>query len=274
MTKPRVHVYTVCWNEQDLLPFFLEHYSAFAERIVVFDNYSTDASPEIVRACDCAELRSFDTDGTFNEEANIQIKNTAYRESLGEADFVVVVDADEFVFHEDILGVLDGYRRAGVTLPQMQGYDMVSWRFPNRTKAITEAVRQGRVNPMYAKRCVFHPSLDINFDLGAHSCMPRGDVVESSPELSLLHYHYVGYLRSIRKHRERRGRLSGFNVEHRAGVQYTWGPVMILARFVATSADSYDVFSHRRSKLQTVVGPPVRLLKELVWTERRRGKWR
>lgn len=274
MTKPRVHLYTVCWNEQDILPFFLEHYSAFAERIVIFDNYSTDDSPEIVRACDCAELRFFDTNGRFNDEAHLQIKNTAYKESLGEADFVVVVDVDEFLFHKDVLGVLDRYMHAGVTLPQTNGFEMIAWRFPKRTNSITEEVRYGKVSEPYAKRCVFHPSIDINYALGAHFCKPQGGVVESSPELSVLHYHYLGCVHSIKKNRERGKRLSDFNVEHGAGVQFTRGPVMQLARFAAASAESYDVFSHRRSILRTIAGRLVSLARKLVGTERlRKAYW-
>lgn len=47
---PRIHVYTICWNEERFLPYFLRHYGAFAEEITVFDNGSDDNSVAIARA--------------------------------------------------------------------------------------------------------------------------------------------------------------------------------------------------------------------------------
>ena len=43
----KVKVYSICYNEEYMLPFFLQHYS-FAD-IVVYDNESTDNSLEIMK---------------------------------------------------------------------------------------------------------------------------------------------------------------------------------------------------------------------------------
>ena len=34
----RIHVYTVSWNEEKIMPHFLRFYGAVADRIVVYDN--------------------------------------------------------------------------------------------------------------------------------------------------------------------------------------------------------------------------------------------
>ena len=46
----KLSVYTVCYNEQQLLPFFLRHYTQWASRIVIWDNCSTDASLAVAQA--------------------------------------------------------------------------------------------------------------------------------------------------------------------------------------------------------------------------------
>jgi hypothetical protein len=46
----RVHVYTICWNESRVIEYFLRHYEQFAERVVVYDENSTDGTKEILAA--------------------------------------------------------------------------------------------------------------------------------------------------------------------------------------------------------------------------------
>jgi len=55
----RVHVYTICWNESRVIDYFLRHYEPIAERIVVYDEDSTDDTREILTAHRNVELRRF-----------------------------------------------------------------------------------------------------------------------------------------------------------------------------------------------------------------------
>lgn len=272
--KVRVHVYTVCWNEEQFLPFFLAHYAAFAERIVVYDNYSTDASPEIVRSCPKAELRQFDTGETFDEQALTQLRNTSYKESVGDADYVIVVDADELLHHPDLSALLETYKRDGVTLPKTVGYDMISWRFPRSSKPLTQSVSLGRRSPDYSKRCIFDPSIDINFRHGSHACKPVGNIVENQDaDLQLRHYHYIGLLQCIRKHRRCGARLSRYNREHKLSYQYTWGAVRLSGRFLTYRLNAHDIVRDRTSVLTVLAGPPLNFIKGLYWNNERRKRW-
>jgi glycosyltransferase involved in cell wall biosynthesis len=274
MSNLRIHVYTVCYNEEEILSYFLRHYSSFAEKIIVFDNYSTDTSPEIVRSCPIADLRRFDTDGTFNELENIRIKNKAYKESLGKADFVIVVDTDEFLYHHDMLDLLKRYRAEGVTLPKTIGYEMISWRFPKSNKPLVENIRIGHESPSYAKRCIFHPEVDINFQVGAHTCNPRGNIVESSSvDIKVLHYHYLGMLRIIRKHRSLKKKLSQFNLEHKLSYQFTWGAMRLVGRFLVYRANSYDTMRNKASIVATTMAPWVNALVKYYWSDDRDKRW-
>lgn len=253
------------------MPFFLKHYSSFAEKIIVYDNYSTDASVDIIRDCSKAELRLFDTGGTFDDQEILRIKNSAYKESLGKADFVIVVDTDELLYHPNIHGLLVKYKRDGVTLPKILGFNMVSWSFPRSSKPITEVVRIGRTSDSYAKRCIFHPSVDINFRVGCHSCLPSSNIVESDvAELKLLHYHYLGLLHCLGKHRVRSKRLSKFNIENNFGYQFRCGILHLLGKFLVDRVNSFDIFSNKPSVFNAVIAPPFNMIKKLYWTDERR----
>jgi glycosyltransferase involved in cell wall biosynthesis len=58
-----IHVYTVAYNEELLMPFFLRHYKRFANHITVFDNESTDKTAELAKAAG-ANVVAFSTDDT------------------------------------------------------------------------------------------------------------------------------------------------------------------------------------------------------------------
>lgn len=245
MCDIKIHVYTVCWNEEKILPYFVKYYEKFSEKIIFYDNCSTDSSRDIINKCNIAKLIEFDTNNTFNDRENLKIKNTAYKESVGEADFVIVVDVDEFVFHPQLIDLLKKFKKTGVTLPVTSGYDMVSWIFPVKNMQIDSLVRLGRESDYYSKRCVFDPKIDINFHVGGHACSPRGNVVESSSEeaLKILHYHYVGFFKTVDRHYECRKRLSRFNIENGYGYQFTWGFIYIFCRFLIYYLNSKDILT-------------------------------
>ncbi len=41
----QVDLYTITWNEERLLPFFLDHYEPWIDRFIVFDDQSDDGRP-------------------------------------------------------------------------------------------------------------------------------------------------------------------------------------------------------------------------------------
>ena len=51
-----IEAYIVTWNEEKILPFVLDHYAEFCDRIVLLDNWSDDSSYEIIaKGSDCNE---------------------------------------------------------------------------------------------------------------------------------------------------------------------------------------------------------------------------
>jgi glycosyltransferase involved in cell wall biosynthesis len=225
-----------------MLPFFLQHYGKFAERIVIYDNLSNDRTPAIIREHPKAELRTFDTNGIFCEDTLLEIRNNAYKESIGSADFVVVVDVDEFLFHPRLIEKLATCMQQGVTFPKIQGFDMISFSRPKPNHPLPLQIQLGRPAQEYSKRIVFSPEIDIRYTIGCHTCSPIGHLIEDdSPELILLHYHYVGFFRCLKRHHACLKRMPW--KKGNRNYQFRMHPLRLLTRFFAYSSKAVNVFN-------------------------------
>jgi UDP:flavonoid glycosyltransferase YjiC (YdhE family) len=219
----KIHVYMVCWNEEELLPFFFKHYERFADKIIAYDNMSSDGTRELLESHPLCERRIFDTGGEVRDDLLIKLKNEAWKESRGQAEWVIVCDADEFIYHPDLPAYLKSCQQRGITIPQPTGFNMVSEKWPEPGSQIWEQMREGRPDLFFSKKALFDPNAvsEINYDPGAHACSPVGRIkVERDPQLKLLHYKYIGGADRLRERRERfTRRLSQVNKKHGWGTQ-------------------------------------------------------
>lgn len=207
-----VHVYTMVHNEEALMPYFLRHYGRFASKITVLDNESDDRTAEIARAGG-AEVIPIDTGGRHRVRVLRREMNTRYQKSRGNADWVICAEGDEFLWHPDLLRVLKDYWKQGITLPKIQGFDMVADLPPTSPGQIYDEIKHGFPSETYAKRAVFNPMLDINFSPGGHTVVPWGPVVESAAaEIKLLHYRYLGEEYFVRRYEQHRRRTCEENI--------------------------------------------------------------
>jgi glycosyltransferase involved in cell wall biosynthesis len=221
MKAPRIHAYTLAWNEEMILPHFLRHYGRFCERIVVFDNESSDATASIVDSCPVAERRVWSSNNQINELMYLDIKNSAYRESRGVADWVIVCDADEFLYHPELTELLASYQRRGITMPRVRGYEMVGTRVPGPTENLLEQFRLGAPNTWMDKQVVFSPNLDFRFGVGAHAHDPVPGARRSwFRRLKLLHYKMFTPEQYIERTTLLRARLSELNLRKNWGTHY------------------------------------------------------
>jgi glycosyltransferase involved in cell wall biosynthesis len=215
----RIHVYAVCWNEEVILPYFLRHYSAFAEKIVIFDNESSDRSPAIIDACPQAKRVTYKTGEQHYDRVHRECK-MKYVESRGQADWVILVDMDEFVYHPDLVGVLKWYKRFGINFPNTAGFEMVSEETPTGEGQIWEYVKTGLPTAGYSKKTVFDPSLGVELSAGCHQTKiisGKPELGQGVPELKYLHYRWLGREFFIKRQISRRGRISGEDKS------YSWG---------------------------------------------------
>jgi glycosyltransferase involved in cell wall biosynthesis len=194
----KVHVYSICWNERRMIEYFLRHYEAFAERIVVYDDDSNDGTTDILKAHSKVEVRRFVRSHPDSLElSKIAVFNRCWMESRGLADYVFIVDCDEHVHHPALTDYLSEQKQGGVTLVPTLGFQMVSDEFPGRNEHLATTRTQGCPALIYSKPSVFDPNAfdTISFAVGSHRIKPAPISHVSIPardELMLLHYKFLG----------------------------------------------------------------------------------
>lgn len=200
----KIILITLCKNEEVLLPFFIRHYAPIVDEIHMFDNISTDRSLEIAKTCAKIKVIPFDTDDVIRDDIYLNIKNEHYKNL--DADWYIVVDMDEFLYHKDLRKKLEEYTSHGITMPKTCGYNMIGIEVPiddgitPLTQLLNTGVRTDTtfiVGPdfmgSYSKRAMFHKSItSVNYMPGCHECFPIGNVhMSTTVEILLLHYKWL-----------------------------------------------------------------------------------
>lgn len=221
-----IHAYLQVWNEALLMPYLLRHYGSFCDRIFIYDDGSTDGTREMVQSHPLAELRELGAGGV-DDEVFLAHWHEDYKGSRGEADWVILADSDEFIYHRDIRGLLERYRSEGVTLPLLQGYNMTSDGVPTTDGQIYEELFNGWEFPDESKRSVFNPMLDVTFVHGRHRLISAPGAVENPsgvPEIALLHYNQLGPDYVWERRQRYVPRMSENNIQH------NWGSYVFTSR--------------------------------------------
>ena len=241
-----IDVYTICWNEERMLPFFLRHYASFATRIVVFDNHSTDATRQIAAEHPLVELRTFGAsrDGC-GELERMAIRETAWLESRGRSDWVIVVDCDEYLWHPWLLRYLETCHTRGVTVPRPAGYEMVSATFPAGNGQIYDEVRLGLRASHMDKWLIFDPNAveAMNYSPGCHHALPTGRIaVDKTPQLKLLHFKHLGSDYVAARYETLNGRRAESDRSMGLNYHYEWPPQALRDWLASAIGQAVDVF--------------------------------
>lgn len=158
------------WNEEFMLPLFLEHYEKYADRIFIIDDHSTDATKWIAQAHPKVTYLEYEHNGLNEDEFNDTFEKLVKKYP---SDWAICVDGDEFIHGLETLKD----ERSGVL--KTTGYMMVG-----KTGRL-EDCKKIRMKS-FDKPVVFDPSLDIKLGHGRHTInLPARD-----SKLELWHYKY------------------------------------------------------------------------------------
>lgn len=209
-----------------MLPYFFRHYDDLVDRYVFFDDGSTDSTPAIIKNHPKTELRSLprlDVDSYVL--AAQKVYNNCWKESRGKADWVIITDVDEHLYHKDLPGYLSRCQREGITLIPGIGYQMLSDEVPHSPKKMTELVTRGTHWCHMNKLNLFNPDkiIENNGEVGNHVASPTGEVVyPAQDELLNLHYKYLSLERTFQRHVELQEKLGSLDKKNLWGDQYSW----------------------------------------------------
>lgn len=196
-----IDVYSICYNEEFILPYFIRHYNQFSRNITIYDNNSTDSSLEIIKSNNI-NLITFETEGRYQEDKQIYIRNNCWKNS--DADWVIICDMDEFLFHPNLLNYLENTKN---NLIFGRGYEMMSEYLPTTNNQIYDEIKNGYpmdefpsynlpyLKSNYSKGILFKPSeiKEINYGPGSHYCSPIGNIISNVKELPIENSHHIVY---------------------------------------------------------------------------------
>lgn len=220
--RPRIHLYALCWNEAPILPFFFRHYDSIVDRYFIFDNGSTDGSLDLLKGNTKVCVGAFSVEGPSFVLAAVDFYNQVWKQSRGLANWVIVCNVDEHLYHADLRAYLASLSPR-YSLVIAEGYEMVSESFPAGDLVLSDYVRTGLRYPLYDKPAILEPDYirEINFTPGRHGATPEGmAATPSMREVKLLHYKCLGLEYFVARSNQLRGRLREMDLARRWGNQY------------------------------------------------------
>jgi glycosyltransferase involved in cell wall biosynthesis len=226
MEKPIVHAFFLCYNEANILPHLLKHYLSFCEFVTILDNNSTDNSVEIVKSFPNTDIIPWDSNEELNDGLYLKLKNHVWKSSAGISDYVIVGDADEFLYHENMIDFLIKSKEDGITIFKPQGYHMVADEnfnlnlYDNLFKLVNKGVRTEVLDKIMMFDC--NKISNINYSIGCHMANPVGEIKANILDLKMLHYKFLGLEDHKYKQKIRGERLSDFNKQHGFGLYYLY----------------------------------------------------
>ncbi len=226
MNKPVIHLYAICWNEERMLPFFFKYYDDFVNRYIFFDDQSDDRTIEIINQHPRAEVRPFPE---LNHDSFILssqfVHNNCWKESRGNAEWVIITAIDEFLYHPDIINYLINSKREKITAIPALGYQMLSEKFPDNNSDLITEVPNGAASDFYNKLSLFNPDAirETNYDIGRHSANPKGKLkYPRHDELLNLHFKYLSFDFLFERHKQLLNKLPSTDIKNKWGFHYSF----------------------------------------------------
>lgn len=188
----RIIVMGICYNQADILPWFLRHYLAFADEISIWDDQSTDGSRELLQSTPWVVMRDWPHPGSgISEDLFLEFAYEWYPKARGKFDWVIWVDPDEFIYAPDVRSVL-GFQN-GNDVIRTEGFNMTGDGLPQDDgRQIWEVLKAGVPAPVYSKPIVFRPEVELKWNRGKHALESCSGAVSQDAPLKLLHYRYLG----------------------------------------------------------------------------------
>lgn len=197
-------------DEQDLITYFVRYYRQLGD-VIIFDDESSDDTAALARAAG-ARVLPVAQDEPEPEFRLQRMKNHAWKPMRDQYDWIIVVDVDEFVYHENLEYVFHDARAMDASILITQGYNMISDGPPQGPEPIIKQIRQGALWASMSKPCCFDARrvAEINYVVGGHNCGPQcAGWLSPYPGLKLLHYHYLGIDWVMKRYADRRRQRRG-----------------------------------------------------------------
>ena len=168
----------------------------------------------------------------------IDIKNNCWKNS--DADFVIVCDFDECVYHEHFYDILDYMKTNNMNYSYTWFLETISTEKQYNPDKLYHEYKNVKVIPQSKtdKCLIFSPKglKEINYDVGAHECHPTGENVkmydkfETDP-IKTIHIKNLSLNYTLNRYHTLSRRLSQINKKHGYGGHYNFPDKRIISDF-------------------------------------------
>jgi hypothetical protein len=215
-----VTIYTICFNEELIVEFFIEHYrKRFPNcKIIFYDNMSTDNTENIINKHENCTIRKYDTGNKLSNSTYLKIKNHAWKKD-NESDWILVCDIDELLdIYED---QLKDEEKNGTTLIKGEGWNMINLN-PDEIN-LTE-INHGYRSEGYDKYYLFNKRFikEINYTAGCHQANPKGTIKKSPNTYLLYHMTDLSLEYKITRYKRNKDRRSDEDKRNGWGVHFSY----------------------------------------------------
>ena len=250
-----ITLYTLLYNEEHILPYFLKHYSQYVNKIVVRNNQSTDNSIQILKnwkGCEI-EIINFNTNNQYDERKLTDLRNNCWKDGSN-SDYVIICDMDEILYHPNLIEYLK--KNSNIDYFTPIGYDMVGNEIPtNHDKQIYDIINGGVLNSNYNKSILFKRNtiIDAGYSVGAHTSRFRGfkdlSNISNNNDLKLLHYKWLSVDYVINKHTHYSKRRSKDSIKNKWGTHYDHTVETIIKNYNYIKNKSITIVNNKNKNL-------------------------
>ena len=250
----KVHLYTILWNEEDMLGFFFRHNDRVVDHYIVYDNGSTDRTLEILREHPNVTVRRFEFSHSDSYAFSAQaLHDSMWKESRGQADWVIVTAVDELLYHP--IGLRRYLRWAAwlnITAVPALAFEIVTDRFPARHANLAREHHFGAPLDLYNKLSLFNPNAleETRYSVGRHIAAPQGRLrYPTKDRLLLFHYKFLGMDYLSRRYSLLGTQLGSIDRQHKFGCQYDFDRAKLQAEFSRLKREGVDAMSAEARQL-------------------------
>jgi len=194
----KITVLSKWYNERELAPFFFRHYDFADEIIIYLDDTTNDGTEEFIKKQKKGRIIWGSSDGKLNDTICVQDLNKIAGES--ESDWLICVDADEFVFPHGFTDPRQSLASADGTVIYAAMWNMYQHETDPPLDFSNPSILQRRhgdpdrtspSNINCTKPIIIKPEINIEWDVGCHNYMPNDKIIVSSTRWDGAHWQSV-----------------------------------------------------------------------------------